>query len=97
MGAMSTASDASTGHFTSVTRLPIPAAIEETRLVAILRHTAPDQAVKTAAALVAGGVRALEVTMNSEGALEMLRTIGEATDLRRLAGALPALERDEDA
>jgi 2-dehydro-3-deoxyphosphogluconate aldolase/(4S)-4-hydroxy-2-oxoglutarate aldolase len=67
-------------------RLPIPAVIEETRLMAILRHTEPRLAVKTAEALAAGGVRALEVTLNSAGALDMVRTIGEALGDRVLLG-----------
>jgi 2-dehydro-3-deoxyphosphogluconate aldolase/(4S)-4-hydroxy-2-oxoglutarate aldolase len=67
-------------------RLPIPAVIEETRLMAILRHTEPRLAVKTAEALAAGGVRALEVTLNSSGALDMVRTIGEALGDRVLLG-----------
>ena len=39
-------------------RPAMPASIEQTRLVAILRRTDPDRAVETAQALHAGGVRA---------------------------------------
>jgi 2-dehydro-3-deoxyphosphogluconate aldolase/(4S)-4-hydroxy-2-oxoglutarate aldolase len=68
-------------------RLPVPGALEMTRLVAILRHTPPVLAVKTAEALLAGGVRVLEVTLNSSGALEMLRALHDAVGEPLLLGA----------
>lgn len=68
-------------------RPPVPALLEETRVIAILRHTEPALAVATVEALVAGGVRAVEVTLNSEGAFEMLRSIGSALGDRILLGA----------
>jgi 2-dehydro-3-deoxyphosphogluconate aldolase/(4S)-4-hydroxy-2-oxoglutarate aldolase len=51
-----------------------------------LRHTAPDLAVRTAEALVAGGVTALEVTMNSAGALHMLEAMHAALGDQVLLG-----------
>jgi 2-dehydro-3-deoxyphosphogluconate aldolase/(4S)-4-hydroxy-2-oxoglutarate aldolase len=67
-------------------RPAIPPALEQTRVIGILRHTAPDLAVRTAEALVAGGVTALEVTMNSAGALGMLEAIQAALGDRVVLG-----------
>jgi 2-dehydro-3-deoxyphosphogluconate aldolase / (4S)-4-hydroxy-2-oxoglutarate aldolase len=68
-------------------RLRLPTLLESTRLVAIMRHIPPAEAVRTAEALVAGGVRALEVTLNSAGALEMIRAIVDALGDKVLIGA----------
>jgi len=72
----------------------IPAALEETRIVAILRHTDPDLAVQTVRALLDGGVRAIEVTFNSRGVRDMLRAIEAAFGERVLLGAGTVLDRD---
>lgn len=94
IGAMSTHPAVPDQRDGAAARLPIPLALEETRLVAILRHTAPDRAVRTAEALVAGGVRALEVTLNSQGALQMVRTLAEALGDRVLLGVGTVLSTD---
>jgi 2-dehydro-3-deoxyphosphogluconate aldolase / (4S)-4-hydroxy-2-oxoglutarate aldolase len=71
----------------------IPSVLEETRVVAILRHTAPELAIETVAALLAGGVRAIEVTFNSAGALDMLRAIRSRLGDRIVLGAGTVLDR----
>jgi 2-dehydro-3-deoxyphosphogluconate aldolase/(4S)-4-hydroxy-2-oxoglutarate aldolase len=72
----------------------IPSALEETRLVAILRHTAPDLAIETVTSLLAGGVRAMEVTFNSAGALDMLRALQRAFGDRIALGAGTVLDQE---
>lgn len=78
----------------NLTRPPVPAPLEETRVVAILRRTDPALAVETAQALFAGGVRAIEVTFNSPGVLEMLRAIGRSLSGEILLGAGTVLDRE---
>lgn len=68
-------------------RPAIPDVLEATRVVAILRRTEPRLAVETAAALLRGGVRVIEVTFNSPGVTEMLRAIGNALGEQVLLGA----------
>ena len=72
-----------------------PAEIEQTRLVAILRRTEPTLACETVEALLGAGVRAVEVTFNSPGALDMLRAIAEAFGSRVLIGAGTVLESEQ--
>lgn len=76
--------------------------LRETGIVAIARHLAPEFVCDLADALHAGGVEMLEVTMNTEGAAEMIRTLrshcegkmyvgaGTVTDLARLDAAAAA-------
>jgi 2-dehydro-3-deoxyphosphogluconate aldolase/(4S)-4-hydroxy-2-oxoglutarate aldolase len=73
-------------------RPPLPPGVEQTRVVAIMRHTAPDLAVQTARALLAGGVCAVEVTLNSADALRMLRAIKAALVGQVVPGAGTVLD-----
>lgn len=77
-----------------VGRPGLPEALYETRVVAILRRTEPALAVEIAEALLAGGVRALEVTCDSPGVLDMLRAIDAALGDRVLLGAGTVLDRE---
>ncbi len=70
----------------------IPGELEETRLVAILRRTDAAAAVQTADALLAGGVRCLEVTCDTPGALDMIAAIRAAVGDRALVGAGTVLD-----
>ncbi len=54
---------------------PIIQLIEETGVVAIVRRSAPFDAPAIARALVAGGVRVLEITLNSHGALAAIEAV----------------------
>ena len=64
-------------------RPEIPERLEQGRVVAILRRTEPGAAVATAEALARGGIRTLEVTCDSPGAVEMIgaisRELGDST------------------
>lgn len=76
----------------TVERPAIPAALEETRVVAILRRTEAARALETARAILAGGVRAIEVTCDSPGVLEMIRAISAELGDRMLVGAGTVLD-----
>jgi 2-dehydro-3-deoxyphosphogluconate aldolase/(4S)-4-hydroxy-2-oxoglutarate aldolase len=73
-------------------RPEIPARLEQSRVVAILRRTDPAAAVATAEALVGGGIPTLEVTCDSPGAVEMIRAISQALGDRALVGAGTVLD-----
>jgi 2-dehydro-3-deoxyphosphogluconate aldolase/(4S)-4-hydroxy-2-oxoglutarate aldolase len=73
-------------------RVSIPAALEESRVVAILRRTEAALAVETAHALLRGGISVIEVTLNTAGALEMLRAMREAVGDRAVLGAGTVLD-----
>jgi 2-dehydro-3-deoxyphosphogluconate aldolase/(4S)-4-hydroxy-2-oxoglutarate aldolase len=72
----------------------IPAQLEQSRVVAIMRHTEPTQAVRTVQALLDGGVCVIEVTFNSRGVLDMLRAIDQEFGERVLLGAGTVLDLD---
>jgi 2-dehydro-3-deoxyphosphogluconate aldolase / (4S)-4-hydroxy-2-oxoglutarate aldolase len=78
-------------------RVATPSALDETRLVAILRHTAPDLAIETVTALLAGGVRVIEVTFNSAGVLDMLRAIQHHFGDRVVLGVGTVLDQESAA
>jgi 2-dehydro-3-deoxyphosphogluconate aldolase/(4S)-4-hydroxy-2-oxoglutarate aldolase len=50
-------------------RIGIPSEIARGRVIAIVRGIGPDRILEVADALAAGGVRAIEVTLNSPGAI----------------------------
>jgi 2-dehydro-3-deoxyphosphogluconate aldolase/(4S)-4-hydroxy-2-oxoglutarate aldolase len=54
---------------------PIVSLIQESGVVAIIRRSTPFDAAGIARALVAGGVRALEITLNSHEALASIRML----------------------
>jgi 2-dehydro-3-deoxyphosphogluconate aldolase / (4S)-4-hydroxy-2-oxoglutarate aldolase len=56
---------------------PILQVIEESGVVAIIRRSAPFDAATIARALVAGGVRVLEITLNSHSALTSIAALRE--------------------
>ena len=70
----------------------VPTLLAETRLIAILRHTPPQRALRTVEALAKAGVCAIEVTFNSRGVLEMLAAIRDAFGDRVLLGAGTVLD-----
>lgn len=63
-------------------------------LIAILRHTEARRAIETAEALADAGVQVVEVTMNTAGALGMLRAIREHFGDRLIVGAGTVLSVD---
>lgn len=76
----------------TISRPAIPAALEETRIVAILRRTDASRAIETARAILAGGVRAIEVTCDSDGVMEMIGAISKELGDRILVGAGTVLD-----
>jgi 2-dehydro-3-deoxyphosphogluconate aldolase/(4S)-4-hydroxy-2-oxoglutarate aldolase len=72
----------------------IPEQLDQSRVVAIMRHTEPTAAVRTVEALLEGGVCVIEVTFNSRGVLDMLRGIQDAFGERVLLGAGTVLDLD---
>lgn len=77
---------------TERTRPAVPAMLEETRVVAILRRTDAARAIETTRAILAGGIKAIEVTCDSPGVLEMIRAISAEFGDRMLVGAGTVLD-----
>ena len=61
--------------------------IRRSGLIAIMRHTEAKRAIETAEALRTAGVDVVEVTMNSAGALDMLRALSEHVKGEMVIGA----------
>ena len=66
--------------------------ILENKLVSIIRGANPPDLLKIAAALHEGGVRTLEITLNSPGALASIAELARALDGRMLVGAGTVLD-----
>lgn len=62
-------------------------AMGETPIVAIIRGVTPDEAVAVGEALYAGGVRIIEVPMNSPEPLRSIRLLAETMGDRAVVGA----------
>ncbi len=63
-------------------------------VVAIMRHTEASLAVEAAEALLAGGVDVVEVTLNTAGALDMIKMLARALGSRMVIGAGTVLTAD---
>jgi len=70
-------------------------AIAVSPVVAIIRGVTPDEAVAIAQAIYDGGIRAIEVPLNSLEPLESIRRIVEAFDGRMAIGAGTVLSPDK--
>lgn len=68
--------------------------IKEHKLIAIIRGANPNDVIKIAEALYAGGVRLLEITMNSEAALEVIEKTAKAMVGRMTIGAGTVLDAE---
>lgn len=66
--------------------------ILEHKIVAIIRGAYPDDVLKIATALHAGGIKVVEVTLNSDKALEVIRQLSEAMNDKMLIGAGTVLD-----
>lgn len=66
----------------------------EARVTAIVRGIPAEALVKTADALLEGGVRCIEVTFDTPGAVEMIRTLKEKYAGRMLVGAGTVLDTE---
>ncbi|HNV35004.1 MAG TPA: bifunctional 4-hydroxy-2-oxoglutarate aldolase/2-dehydro-3-deoxy-phosphogluconate aldolase [Bacillota bacterium] len=67
-------------------------AVEETGIVAIVRGTGASDIVPIAKAMYQGGVRAIEVTMNTRGAMDMMRELSSILPKDMLLGAGTVLD-----
>jgi 2-dehydro-3-deoxyphosphogluconate aldolase/(4S)-4-hydroxy-2-oxoglutarate aldolase len=61
--------------------------VQRTGVVAIMRHTEASLAVEVAEVLLRGGVDVVEVTLNTAGALEMIKQLTARVGDRMLVGA----------
>lgn len=61
--------------------------LRETGIIAIVRHAEAQFILPMAEALYAGGIRMMEVTMNTVGAADMIRTLRAAYDGKIMIGA----------
>ncbi len=68
--------------------------ILESKVVAIIRGAKPPDLLKIAHALHAGGLRTMEVTLNSPGALDSIKELSEALGDRMLIGAGTVLDAE---
>ena len=73
-------------------RPALPSAFLERRVVAVARGRRPEQAERIAAALYAGGIRILEITMDSPGALESIAVLRNGS---MLIGAGTVMSRED--
>lgn len=68
--------------------------LKETRIIAILRGIPQEKALHVASALSRGGIVFTEVTMNTEGALDIISQWRERPDLNMIIGAGTVLDLD---
>ena len=68
--------------------------ILENKLIAIIRGAQPADVVKIAEALFSGGIRVLEITMNSEAPLRVIKTISDALGDKMIIGAGTVLDAE---
>ncbi len=83
-----------------IERPPIPEAIASSRVIAIGRRLEPSTVPAIGDALVSGGVRAFEITMNSQGAIEVIEALAARfapDELLVGAGTVLELSEAEDA
>lgn len=76
----------------SIGRLPIPNAISGPRVIAIARGLPADRIERIAEGLLAGGIRAFEITLNSPGALGAIEAVAARAGERLLTGAGTVLD-----
>lgn len=68
--------------------------ILKSKIIAIIRGANPDDVLKIAGALYAGGVKNLEVTLNSDNALEVIKQLSETMKDKMLIGAGTVLDEN---
>ena len=75
-------------------RREVVAAIEEAAVIAVIRITAVERVHAVVDALIAGGVRALEVTMTVPGAIDLIRELAAMLQPDFLLGAGTVLDEE---
>jgi 2-dehydro-3-deoxyphosphogluconate aldolase/(4S)-4-hydroxy-2-oxoglutarate aldolase len=78
----------------NTTSMISPRHIIEHKLVAIIRGARPDEMLRIADALYEGGIRTLEVTLNSPGALEVIERVAAHAGDKMLVGAGTVLDAE---
>lgn len=68
------------------------AKIKEHKLIAILRGANPDDVIRIAEALYKGGIRLLEITLNSADALKVIKEVSEKLGDKMVIGAGTVLD-----
>src|SRR5690554_4766635 len=69
----------------------------EHKLVSIIRGVEEKDAIKTVEALYQGGIRAVEITMNTRGALRMIETVKAVYGDKMMIGAGTVLDTENAA
>jgi 2-dehydro-3-deoxyphosphogluconate aldolase / (4S)-4-hydroxy-2-oxoglutarate aldolase len=76
-----------TGAMTSIrSKAEIMAGLTATGVVAVVRASKPEQVLPLSEALLAGGVSAIEVTMTTPNAIEVIRDLSQKLGSRALVG-----------
>lgn len=65
------------------------------KIVAIVRGAKPDDVIKISEALYEGGIRLMEVTLNSENAIEVIRKLSNRMKEKMYIGAGTVLNADD--
>jgi len=65
------------GLFKMISKIENLKRIEESGIVAVVRAENPDQALKIAEAVKAGGIQAIEITMTVPGAIDVIKELAE--------------------
>lgn len=68
--------------------------IRDSGIIAIMRASSSERLIAAAEAILAGGVRAIEVTMTTPGALDVIRSAAEVFQGRLLFGAGSVLDAE---
>lgn len=69
--------------------------LKEHKIVSIIRGANPNDVLSIANALYEGGVRCLEITLNSQNALQLIETLSVKLEGRLLIGAGTVLTRED--
>jgi len=77
-----------------MTREEVLQQIRKVALVPVLRATSADMAVKAAAAIEAGGISLLEVTMTVPGAIDVISAVSKSSQGRVIVGAGTVLDAE---
>lgn len=74
--------------------MPVPSKIAEYKLIAIIRGASPDHIMPIAEVLYEGGIRLLEITMNSAEPLKVINQVAVMMGDRMMIGAGTVLDKE---
>ncbi len=74
--------------------MPVPSKITEYKLIAIIRGASPDHIMPIAEVLYEGGIRLLEITMNSAEPLKVIKQVAVKMGDRMMIGAGTVLDKE---